>query len=218
MKTVKVQHFSDILCVWAYVSQARIDELCRLHGDEVQLDYHFVDVFGDVPGRLRDRWSEKGGLEAYAQHVGEVVSNFEHVELSDDVWRRVAPNSSTACHHFLHAVELANHEADLARAAWALRVAFFAQARDVSLRATQLELAEELCLNIVGIERELDNGAAVARVSRDLRKAKEQAITVSPTLVFNEGRQMLKGNVSFRAIEANVNELLSEHPLGQSWC
>jgi predicted DsbA family dithiol-disulfide isomerase len=218
MKSVKVHHFSDVLCVWAYVSQARIEELCRLHEDDVQLEYHFVDVFGDVPGRLRDRWSEKGGLEAYAKHVKEVVSGFDHVELSENAWRNVAPNSSTACHHFLHAVGLANGDDDLARAAWALRVAFFAQARDVSLRQIQLEIAQELCLNIVGIERALDSGAALARVSQDLRKAKEQAISVSPTLVFNEGRQMLKGNVSFRAIEANVKELLSEHPPGQSWC
>ncbi len=218
MKTVNVHHFSDILCVWAYVGHARIEELRRLHEAEVQLDYHFVDVFGDVPGRLRKRWIDKGGLAAYAQHVAEVAKEFDHVELNEDVWRKVTPSSSTACHHFLHAVGLASNGEEIARAAWALRLAFFAQARDVSLRETQLEIAQELGLNIVRIEGALDSGSALARVSRDLRLAKEQGISVSPTLVFNEGRQMLKGNVSFRAIEANVSELLSEHSSGQSWC
>lgn len=218
MKSVLIHHFSDLLCVWAYVGQARVDELCKVHGEDVQLDYHYVDVFGDVPGRITDRWREKGGLAAYSQHVVGVASKFDHVEINEEVWSKVAPNSSTACHQFLHAVGLAGGRKSMAETAWALRLAFFAHARDISLRKTQFEIAEEHCLHIGKIEKELDSGAALACVSRDLRKAGEQGITVSPTLVFNEGRQMLKGNVSYRAIEANISELLSEPSSGQSWC
>jgi predicted DsbA family dithiol-disulfide isomerase len=218
MKSVLIHHFSDVLCIWAYVAQARVDELCEVHGEEVQLDYHYVDVFGDVPGRITERWREKGGLAAYSEHVVGVASKFEHIELSEEVWSKVAPNSSTSCHQFLHALGLACGPKAMAETAWALRLAFFAHARDVSLRKTQFEIAEERCLHIGDIENELDSGAAMARVSRDLRKAREQNITVSPTLVFNEGRQMLKGNVGYRAIEANISELLSEPRPGHSWC
>jgi hypothetical protein len=43
-------------------------------------------------------------------------------------------------------------------------------------------------------------------------------VTVSPTLIFNEGRQRLNGNVGYRVIEANIRELL-HNPSGElSWC
>ncbi len=218
MKTVLIHHFSDVLCVWAYVAQVRVDELCRVHGKDVDLRYHFVDVFGDVPGRTQDRWSAKGGLVGYAAHVAKVVSDFDHVDLHPDAWSKVAPNSSLACHQFLHAVAIASGKEMLAKAAWAMRVAFFSNAIDISQRERQLEIAEELNLGRSAIERALDDGAAIAGVSADLRMAAEQKISVSPTLVFNEGRQMLKGNVSYRAIEANISELLSEPAIGHSWC
>jgi predicted DsbA family dithiol-disulfide isomerase len=218
MKAVQIHHFSDILCVWAYVGQVRVDELCRVHGDDIELHYHYVDIFGDVPGRLTDRWSEKGGLPAYSQHVIDVVSGFEHVEVHEEVWKKSVPNSSMSCHQFLHAVRLVAGQDAQVRAAWSLREAFFARAEDVSQRRIQLESAEALGLSVKEIEQEICSGAALARVSRDLKMASEQSITVSPTLVFNEGRQMLKGNVSFRVIEANVSELLSKREASHSWC
>lgn len=35
---------------------------------------------------------------------------------------------------------------------------------------------------------------------------------VSPTLIFNEGRQRLNGNVGYRVIEANIRELRHNPP------
>lgn len=218
MTAVQVLHFSDILCVWAYVGQARVDELCRVHGDGIQLQFHFVDVFGDVPGRLTERWRPKGGLPAYSKHVVEVVRGFEHVSVHEEAWTKAIPNSSMACHQFLHAVRLAHGSGALERAAWALREAFFARAEDVSVRRVQLEVAEGLDLRVADIEDHLDKGTALACVSSDMKLASEQGIAVSPTLVLNEGRQTLKGNVSYRVIEANVSELLSRREVGQSWC
>lgn len=218
MKVVTIHHYSDILCVWAYVAQARVNELCLVHGSEVDLKYHYVDVFGDVPGRLQEKWKPKGGIAAYGEHVRHVASSFAHVEVNAKAWSEVAPNSSASCHHFLHAVGLACGRPAQASVAWALRLAFFAQARDVSLAKVQQEVAEELLLDRAAIQSELESGAAMAAMSRDTRKAAEQEISVSPTLVFNEGRQMLKGNVSYRIIEANIRELLSEHVSGHSWC
>ena len=218
MALIQIQHFSDVLCVWAYVGQARINELCRVHGSEIELEYHFVDVFGDVPGRLTERWSSKGGLAAYSKHVIDVVNRFEHVRVHDEVWIHSPPNSSLACHQFLHAVQLAHGCCALERAAWALREAFFARAEDVSQRNIQLQIVEKLGLSLDAVEKHLASGKAAAQVSADLRMASEQGITVSPTLVFNEGRQMLKGNVSYRVIDANLRELLNDDPAGQSWC
>ena len=218
MEKLPVQHFSDVLCVWAYVGQMRVNELCRKHGSELAMDYHFVDVFGDVPGRITERWRERGGLAAYGEHVIEVVGRFNHVQVHPDVWNRNVPKSSMSCHLFLHAVNKVAGVRAMERAAWALRESFFLHALDVSERSLQMNIAEELGLSREGIETHLDSGYAASRLSSDLRVAMDQGITVSPTLTFDEGRQVLRGNVGYRVIEANFLELLERGGAQQSWC
>ena len=58
----------------------------------------------------------------------------------------------------------------------------------------------------------------VEAVAGGLFLAREQNVRASPTLIFNEGRQRLTGNVGYRVIEANVRELLQAPAGGQSWC
>ena len=41
---------------------------------------------------------------------------------------------------------------------------------------------------------------------------------MSPSLVLNEGRQHLNGNVGYRLIEANVHELLCNPDEEMNWC
>jgi len=55
-------------------------------------------------------------------------------------------------------------------------------------------------------------------LSKDFDLIKEHTVTVSPTLIFNEGRQRLNGNVGYRVIEANIRELLHNPTEEQSWC
>ncbi|MFT5356085.1 MAG: putative DsbA family dithiol-disulfide isomerase [Polyangiales bacterium] len=215
--TVNIQYFSDVLCAWAYVGQARLNELESHFGDEVVTDSHFMTVFGDARGKLEARWRDRGGLAAYAEHVRSVIARFDHVSVHPDTWAKVAPSSSLNCHIFLAAVKL--HDVEMFRqAAWALRLAFFRDAVDISLRKAQLEVAENIGLSVPKIEELLYNGKAHAELSRGLNLAKQYSVDVSPTFVFNEGRQRLTGNVGYRVIEANVTELLREPEEGQTWC
>ncbi|QFS50191.1 hypothetical protein [Nostoc sphaeroides] len=59
---------------------------------------------------------------------------------------------------------------------------------------------------------------AYAKLSQNFELVKEHTVTVSPTLIFNEGRQRLNCNVGYRVIEANIRELLHNPPGEQSWC
>ncbi|HMR04899.1 MAG TPA: DsbA family protein [Polyangiaceae bacterium] len=214
---VSVQYFSDVLCAWAYVGQARLNELESAFGDEVVTDCHFMTVFGDARGKLESRWRDRGGLAGYAAHVRGVVAQFNHVQIHPHAWEKVVPTSSLGCHIFLAAVKL--YDAEMFRkAAWAVRVAFFQDGVDISKRKAQLEVADSIGLPVGKIEDLLYTGQAHAELSRGLDLAKRYSIEVSPTFVFNEGRQRLNGNVGYRVIEANVRELLREPRDGQSWC
>lgn len=224
MDRIRIQHFSDVLCVWAYVSQIRIDELKQQFGDAVELDYHYVPVFGHAHQKLDSQWSQRGGVEAYGQHVKEIIGKFEHCPVHPDIWVRNTPRSSLPAHLLLCALRLlkdqtpdARGNTSFERTAWALRRAFFCDLVDISQQRELLTIAEKLQLPVDEIEAILNSGAAHALLSEDIAMAREQPVRASPTLLFNEGRQMLTGNVGYRVIEANVRELLRA-PAGSSWC
>jgi predicted DsbA family dithiol-disulfide isomerase len=223
MDRVRITHFSDALCVWAYVSQVRVDELESNFGDAVELEYRYFHVFGNVHKKLDAGWKDRGGLAGYGQHVREVVDKFGHVVLHPQAWVRDTPQSSMPVHLFLCAVRLLESDGGvapgtLARAAWALREAFFREARDISRHDELLAVAESIALPVAGIEQALRSGAAHAALAEDVDMARTQAIQASPTLLFNEGRQRLAGNVGYRIIEANIRELLESAPGQLSWC
>lgn len=224
MNRVSVVHFSDVLCHWAYVGQARLDEAEAEFGSQIALSLRFCPVFGNALGRVKRRWEGRGGFAAWGDEVRRVVGSFGHVEVHAETWNRAAPRSSLPCHVFLAALRTSEDSdsdsgSDYERAIWRLRTAFFSEARDISQRSVQLEVAEELGLSIEPIEKRLASGEAHALVSADYELARELGVSVSPTLVLNQGRQRLNGNVGYRVIEANLRELLREPHAGEAtWC
>jgi predicted DsbA family dithiol-disulfide isomerase len=106
----------------------------------------------------------------------------------------------------------------LERTAWALRLAFFHESQDVSSQAVLARIGEQSSLPMPEVDRMLGSGAAHAALAEDLELARQHTIQASPTLLFNEGRQRLTGNVGYRIIEANVRELLESVPGQLSWC
>ncbi len=225
MSSIRISYFSDVLCIWAYIAQIRLDELRATFENKIAIEHHFVPVFGNARQKLEARWRDRGGFHGYSQHVQEVAQKFSHIKVHSDIWTTVIPPSSTACHLFLHAIQLLElkqridpSERLFERATWACRDAFFTQLANVSDRAVQYGIAEELGLAIADIQAEIDNGEAYSLLSRDWDLVKEHTVSVSPTLIFNDGRQRLNGNVGYRVIEANIRELLHTPADEQSWC
>jgi predicted DsbA family dithiol-disulfide isomerase len=223
VEPVRITHFSDTLCVWAYVSQIRIDELLRNFGGSVEVEYRYLHVFGNVPKKMEASWRDRGGAQGYNEHVTAVCAKFGHVALDPMVWVRTTPQSSMPSHLFLCAIRLLESDGraplgTLSRAAWAVREAFFKEGADVARRETLLGISEKIQLPLREIEKTLDNGSAHAALCGDLDLARTHGIQASPTLLFNEGRQRLSGNVGYRIIEANIRELLESAPDQLSWC
>jgi predicted DsbA family dithiol-disulfide isomerase len=102
---------------------------------------------------------------------------------------------------------------------WAFRTAFFEQARDISDWDVQCAIAVSDGLDIAAIEKELRSGRAHASLASDYQDARLAGVEGSPSFVLNQGRQKLYGNVGYRTIEANIQELLREpNPDQASWC
>jgi predicted DsbA family dithiol-disulfide isomerase len=100
-----------------------------------------------------------------------------------------------------------------------LRCAFFRDCRDISHWEIQCEIAEGLGANIGAIEELIHSGVAFAGLAADYQDADKMRIEGSPSLVLNEGRQKLYGNVGFRLMDANIQELFRAPRADEaSWC
>lgn len=74
----------------------------------------------------------------------------------------------------------------------------------------------DLPTNIIG--ELIDNGEALASLCRDMELANEYKVEGSPTFILNEGRQKLYGNLGYKIIEANVQEVLNRPENQATWC
>jgi len=229
---IVIDHYTDVLCVWAYVGHARVVELAMKFGPRIHIRTHFCSVFPDTQEKFGVGWKKRGGYEGYARHVAHVCADFPHVALHETAWRDVRPPSSAPIHMFLKAVELLE-EADTGmksedipyleristRAAWALRHGFFAEGRDMADFNVQNDVARDLGLDPERICTPEVQARAVAALAKDFDLTRSQNVEGSPTFVLNQGRQKLFGNVGYRLLEANVEELLRRPAVDAvSWC
>ena len=220
MDPIEVTYFSDVLCVWAYVSQARMAAVEEKFGDSVRIRHRFCSVFGDTAEKIKLNWKEKGGYEGFNNHLRHVAEKFPHIQVHPDIWLKTRPPSSASPHLFLKAVQLWDRESKIFdQVIWALRSAFFRDCRDISRWGVQCEIAEGLGANIGAVEELIHSGVAFASLAADYQDADKMRIEGSPSLVLNDGRQKLYGNVGFRLIEANIQELFREPRADDaSWC
>lgn len=229
MPPIQISYYSDVLCIWAYIAERRLVQLARDFGDQISIDPHFCSVFPDAWGKIEDKWGSRGGFEGFNRHLLEVAKKFPHVEVNDEVWLTTRPRTSASAHLFLKAVELIEQDSEAkplpyldrmsTRAAWEVRLAFFAHAKDISDWRVLKDIAERMGIDYGAVEEKLRTSEAIARLAADYDLCQRNGITGSPTFVMNEGRQKLFGNVGYRLLEANVQELLRRTPENEaSWC
>lgn len=230
---VTVEYFTDILCVWAWGGQVRIDQLKKELGDELKFRYRFIPLFAAAQPRILEQWAEKGGFAGFNNHLKDAAQQWDHVTLNPDVWLQSIPASSTGAHLMLKAVQLLEERGELSAQpdpvyggrscfeefAWRLRDGFFHRGINIAERAVQEQIADELQLPVKTLQKLMDNGEAFAALHQDDEAKQHYRVPGSPTIVLNEGRQLLYGNVGYRIIEANVRELLHNPHQGEaSWC
>ncbi len=233
MKKVTIELFSDVLCIWAYGAQARIDQLKADYGDQIELHYRFIPVFAAAHRRIEQAWQDKDGYAGFNRHLRESAGDWEHVTLHPDIWLVDPPQSSQLAHLYLKALQLLEEQdapsppatgGQSARTRfeeflWRVRCAFFQDAENISRLAALDALAQNMNFPLLDIHRKMDDGSAHAALHLDTEARDRYLVPGSPTLVFNEGRQRLYGNVGYRIIDVNIHELLRDTRSGEaSWC
>jgi predicted DsbA family dithiol-disulfide isomerase len=228
VSTIEITYFSDLLCVWAYISQARVNETKDKFRDAVRIEHRFCSVFGDTVGKITSTWKDKGGYEGFNAHLRQVAERFPHIDVHPDIWLEVRPPSSASAHLFMKAVGQWDYESTVTgqsttsifdEVMWSFRCAFFRDCRDISAWDTQCEIAKAHGADIGAIEEHIHSGVAFADLAADYQDAHKMRIEGSPSFVLNEGRQKLYGNIGFRVLQANIQELLRPPGTDEaSWC
>lgn len=213
-----IDYYSDLLCVWAWIAQRRIEELEQQFGNRVELRYYYVDIFGDVPQKIQNQWSERGGYEAFGAHVLHSAEKFDQAPVNPVIWNKVKPATSANAHLILKAVEIGYGKRKSIEMALKLRRAFFVDAQDIGNLDSLCELVTAEGLDHDQINCSVHDGTAMAALMGDYQQARQQGIKGSPSYVMDGGRQTLYGNVGYRVLHANIEELL-RHPADEaSWC
>jgi predicted DsbA family dithiol-disulfide isomerase len=218
LTTALIDYYTDVLCVWAWIAQPRLDELQRQWGNKIVVRHRFVDIFGDSHHKIQQQWGDADGFEKFNTHVVNSAEPFIDTLVNPGLWTKVKPRSSLTAHLFLKAVSHVAGDPAVEEMALAIRRAFFIEGRDMGKLSLLMELAQDRQLDITALELAMQDGLAMASLSRDQRSAGELGIKGSPTWVLNEGRQILYGNIGYRILNANIEELLKHPGTEASWC
>jgi predicted DsbA family dithiol-disulfide isomerase len=213
-----VDYFSDILCVWAWIAERRIEELNRHFKSKIEIRYQYIDLFGDTVNRIKTQWIDKGMYEGFSKHVAEAAAPYESAPVNSKVWHITRPTTSANAHMVLKAIELTRNKQAAIEFADVLRKSFFIEANDISKIEILFRLLKQEGINTEKIKKTLNNGTALAALMSDYQKAHEYDIKGSPSFVMNNGRQSLFGNVGYRVLQANIEELLKSSSTQASWC
>lgn len=221
MAPVKVVHFSDVLCVWAYVGQSNLYRMVQEFGDKVDVSVHYCSVFPDTHTKIKTQWQDRGGFNGYGDHVKDVVAGFEDFTIHDDVWSKTQPRSSASPQLFISAIELLEQNSGpksaevpfadrlSVKAAKELRNTFFVDGLDISNWSVQRLVAEKMDLDFDEISKGIESGEAIAKLATEYELSQSLNVQGSPTYILNEGRQRLFGNIGYGILAANINELLT---------
>ncbi len=213
-----IDYFTDMLCVWAWISERRIRELENRWGEKIRVTHHCVNVFADTRAKMARQWAHRGGFDGFADHVQSSAAAYENATVHPDLWRTVRPTTSANAHLMLKAAEIVAGPEVMIAVAARIRQAFFVDAVDVSRLPALMEIAADENLSATHLEEAITSGRALASLLSDYTLADEQGIKGSPSWRMNEGRQVLYGNVGYRILHANVEELLKHPEQEASWC
>lgn len=215
---ITIDYYSDILCIWAWIAQRRIDELNTQFAGKIQWRFYYMDTFGDTERKIKQQWSERGNFDGFARHVSESAAPFENAQINPNLWIQTQPKTSANAHLLLKAVEISHGVKESVKLALLLRKAFFENANDIGNLEVLFGILAQAEFDGEKTKRAINNGSATAALMSDYQEAKRLNLKGSPSYVLDNGRQTLYGNVGYRVLQANVEELL-KNPLGEaSWC
>lgn len=217
-KPIVIDYYSDILCVWAWIAQRRIEELNEKLSGKIEVRYHYLDVFGNARNKIPKEWADRGGYSGFARHVADSAEPYPDAVINPNIWHKVRPNSSANAHLVLKAIEQSYGQDKSIEMALLIRQAFYIDGQDIGQLNLLFSLFDDLGINKEVIKNLLSDGCAMAALMADYQQAKVLLLKGSPSYIIDNGRQVLYGNIGYRVLLANIEEHLKQPTQEASWC
>jgi predicted DsbA family dithiol-disulfide isomerase len=220
---IEFSYWSDPLCIWALVAQAKLDRVLLELGAHLAVDYRVVPVFGSIHWRFTEGPWAKEGIDGRVAATRRIAERGGRGDVTGECWRKAAPASSWAPAAAIKAVFSMEARDETpagsgARYQRVLRERFFVNEENIARRDVQLSAAEAEGVARGPIERQLDDGSALAAVWEDHNEKERLRIQGSPTYVFDGGRAMLYGNFDYGILRSTIEELVQGSHPGRSAC
>lgn len=219
---LKIEYWTDPMCIWAYVAESRYDAVIERWADRIEVQHRLVPIFGSLAWRFhRGPWAN-GGVADRIIKTRQVAKANGFDSVSGECWSH-APTSSWAAACAVTAVFAMEGQGDApprsgAKYQTALRKHFFEDNKDISRRRVQLDLADRLKLSTSSMAALLDNGEALALVWEAHHERESRQIQGSPTWELDSGRCRMYGNFHVRALHATIESLLESDCEGGTPC
>lgn len=175
--------YSDLHCPYAYLTVYRLRQLRETYRDRVTLSYQSLAL-----EYVNRRPTPKAILDNETP-----ILMLEEPEIPYQPWHAPLSEWPVTMWPAFEAIKCAERQGPELAAAldWAIRTAFFAESRCISMRHVLLDLAEQSGLNMGRFAADFDRGVAKGQVLEEAQAGWEQLkVEGSPTLVLPSGEQV----------------------------
>lgn len=181
-----VEIYSDIVCPWCYIGQHQFAEALDRspYGDQIETTWRAFQLDPRAPAEpvsLFHAYSRKfGGDERAEAIIARITGAAAGVGLELRLDQALRVNTFDA-----HRLVWSAHDTDLQ---WALErrlmEAYFVEGGNVADHATLIDIADEIGLDPIEVERFLTSTAGAAEVLAEITGAMDRDVTAVPTFFF----------------------------------
>lgn len=100
------EYWTDPLCIWAYVGEAKLQHVLRNWGDRLEVRYRMIPIFGSLPRRFSTGVWSGTGREGRAEATRRIAREQSGVDLSGAIWLDPELSSSWPACEAIKAVTL----------------------------------------------------------------------------------------------------------------
>jgi predicted DsbA family dithiol-disulfide isomerase len=182
-RPIQIDLYSDVHCPYAYLTMYRLRQLRAEYEDKIVLVHRSLAL-----EYVNRRPTPNNILNAETP-----ILMLEELEIPYQPWHRPLSEWPVTMWPAFEAIKCAERQGlDLAdELSWALRKAFFAESRCISMRHVLFETAEEVGLDMDRFAEAFDNGLTKRQVLQEAQKGWEiLKVEGSPTFVLPSGEQI----------------------------
>lgn len=180
---VTIALYSDLHCPYAYLTVYRLRQLRETYRDSVTISYRCLAL-----EYVNRRPTPKPILDNETP-----ILMLEEPEIPYQPWHAPLSEWPVTMWPAFEAIKCAERQSPetVAELDWAIRTAFFAESRCISMRHVLFDLAEQSGLNMARFAEDFDSGVAKRQVLDEAQAGWELLkVEGSPTLVLASGEQV----------------------------